>query len=152
MTPYFFMREELEKLCAREVSRGDAVSALAKLKELENTRPTPEQVTRGAVAGGLTGIIAKGAGGLVSGDVAKGLASGLKAPGVGGKLVGAGKALGRGLHGSAAAAASSAAFGASLPVIRSHLDREAEKNKLRTYLGQGGGGRVQQTSKKYLGI
>lgn len=146
------MRREMCKLCAQDVSRGEAVEALSRLRHLEKTNPTPEQLTRGALAGGIVGTVARGVGGLVSGDVTKGLGKALQEKGVGGKALGVAKALGRGIHSSGAAAASSATFGAGLPIVRQHLDREAEKDKLRTYLGHEEGGQLRRTSKKYLGV
>lgn len=149
---YKYMREELSKLCAEDVTRGDAVAALSKLRKLEREKPTAEELTRGGVAGGLTGVLARGASGLASGDVAKGLGGALRQKGVGGKALGLGKALGKGLHSSASSAAGSATFGAGLPTIRRHLDREAEKDKLRGYLGEARGGKVRSRAKKYLGV
>lgn len=149
---FYFMLDEMTKLCAEDVSRHEAVDALKRLKKLESEKPTASQLSRGALAGGIVGVGSNLARGLVKGEVTEGLSEAMRAKGVGGKALALGKSLGRGLHNSAASAAGSATFGALMPVVRGHLDREAEKDKIREYLGREKGGKLRRASKKYLGV
>lgn len=103
--------DELEKLGA--VSAEDARRSLDRLDTLERSKPTAEQAVRygtlGALAGGATKAISHG--------IEHG-----KMPGVRGVLgAAAGGAIGMG----------------ALPLVRAHLDRRAEKSKLREFMKQG---------------
>ncbi len=143
MSPYTFMCYEMIKAAAaeggEEVSDEEALQALRRLRKLEATKPKPEELARGAIAGSIVGTGA----GLASTALAPGglrnLTSGFKgtfARGAKGVPVGLAKGMLHAGRAIAAPAAGSAVFGAGLPVARSHLDREAEKQKLRQYLGE----------------
>lgn len=132
--------DSLEKL-GEAPSAYEAQQALRRLRKLERERPTAQQLSRGAITGAIVGPGALLASKMVAGGMGSSLRQATKAKTVGGKALGVGKALwggGRQLGGSAA---SGAVFGAGLPSVRSHLDREAEKQKLRDYLEMSGGGR-----------
>jgi hypothetical protein len=149
---FYFMLEELTKLCASDVSRAEALEAQAHLKRLEEEKPAPEEITRGTVAGGLVGLASNIARSTVKGDLPRAISNAVHTPTVKGKALALGKSLATGLHDSAAATAGSATFGALMPHVRGHLEREAEKDKIRQYLGTAEGGEVRRKSKKYLGI
>jgi hypothetical protein len=164
MRPYDTMMDELVKLCAMkftteggvvklaQVTTQEAAGALKRLRELERKKPTPEQLTRGALAGSIVGPAGLMASKLVGGGVGKGLAEALRAKGAGGKAKGLAKALWGGTRQLGGAAASGAVFGAGLPTARSVLDREAEKEKLRQYLGTSKRGKLRRKASKYLGV
>ncbi len=151
---YEAMRGELMKLCAEDVSRGDAAKAITRLRALEKERATPEQLTRGAATGATVGPLAAAAFKVVGGDAGKAFRGALSTPGAGGKgkALALGKATLRGVRGLGGSAASGAVFGAGLPTVRGHLDREAEKDTLREYVGESRGGKVRRKAKKYLGV
>lgn len=164
MRPYTPMLDELVKLCGMkftseqgtvklaEVSREEAASALERLKTLEAKKPSAEQLTRGALTGAIVGPGALLASKLVGGGVGKGLGTALKARGAGAKATGLAKALWGGTRQLGGAAASGAVFGAGLPTVRRHLDEQAEKEKLRQYLGTSKRGRLRRKASKYLGV
>lgn len=144
---YEAMRDELFKIA--EISTREAVESLKKLKELEEAKPDPSAIARGALAGGLAGTASTAARGITTGDIFKGVGKALKEPTVARK---AGKILGGAAKGVGGALAGSAAFGATLPFARRYLDREAEKAKLRDYLGVSSRGKVRREVAKTLGV
>lgn len=152
VSPYYFMIEELSKMAGEDVSRSDAVQALARLKKLEDERPTPAQLSRGALAGAIVGPASLASNKLVSGGLKGALSGAAKGQGVKGKAVGVAKGLWGGTKQLGGAAAGAATFGALMPVVRGHLDREAEKDKLRNYLGENDKSTLRRASKKYLGV
>lgn len=160
MSPYTFMCYEMLKTAARddgEVSTVEAVQALKRLRKLEATKPKPEELARGAIAGGIVGTGAGLASTALSPGGLSNLASGFKGTFSRG-VKGVPTSLAKGaLHAGRAIlapAAGSAVFGAGLPVVRSHLDREAEKEKLRQYLGdeQGKRSKMRKTITRRLGV
>lgn len=148
----FSMLEELTKLCAGEVTEGEARAALGRLQKLEAEKPTASQLTRGAAAGAIAAPGVTLIREAVGGGLGKGISEAWKRPGVGGKLTGLGIGAAKGLRASAAASAGTAAAFGGIPVIRNYLDREAEKEKLRNYLGVSQRGRFGRTVKKYVGV
>lgn len=151
---YETMRGELTKLCAVDVSRGDAVDALSRLRKLEKEKVTAEQLTRGAATGAIVGPLAALASKTVGGDTGKAFRKALSTAGSGraGKAKAVGKAALMGVRGLGAAASSGAVFGSALPTVRGHLDREAEKDTLRDYVGESRSGKMRRKAKKYLGV
>lgn len=150
-----FFADELTKI-ADNVSSQEAIAAVKRLRELDANKPTADQLARGALTGALVGPAAALANRAVSGELGKGISSGvsqaMSAPTRGGKALGLGKALVGGIRGLGGAAAGSAVVGAGLPSVRRHFDQEAEKAKLRDYLGQSRGGHVRTSVKKALGV
>lgn len=145
---YASMRDELSKI-ASTVSSKDAVEALGRLRDLESSKPKPSEIARGALAGGVAGTASSLARGLVSGGVRQSVGDALKAPTAVGKV---GRLAGSALQGLGTSMAGSAAFGATLPFVRRRLDQEAEKAKLREYLGVASGGKIRREAKKVLGV
>jgi len=139
--------DEFLKLSA--VTREEAEASLKRLKTLEETKPTAGQIARGALAGGVAGTASQLAKGLVTGDLKRGIATAMEQPTARGKMnalaVSALKNVGGTLAGSAA-------LGSTLPTLRGHLDREAEKEKLREFLGQKADSRAHRKVKKVLGL
>jgi hypothetical protein len=125
------------------------MSALKKLRELEAQKPSAGQVARGALAGGVAGMAASSARGLVSGGIKSSITDALQAPTAAGKV---GRLAGGAVKGLGSAMAGSAAFGSTMPFVRGYLDREAEKATLKQYLGSGEGGRARQQIKRTLGV
>lgn len=101
------------------VSQEDASAALQRYKKLEDAAPTMKQVGRYAGIGAVAAPVA---------TVLKDTISGGKP-----LLGGAGNRL-RTLAGNAVAGALTSG---GIPLVRAHLDREAEKNTLRKYVAQG---------------
>lgn len=130
MMNFLSFSDEFLKLSA--VTREEAEGALKRLKTLEETKPTAGQVARGALAGSAAGTTAALASNLLSGNLAKGVREAWKAPTIAGKV---GKMGLSALRTAGGAAGGSAAFGATLPTVRGHLDRQAEIAKLKEYLG-----------------
>jgi hypothetical protein len=158
------MRDELIKISV-DTTSPEAMKALAKLKELEEEKPTAGDIGRGALTGAAVGPGAYLAAAPLTEDSAVGKA--IKAvrgaaadAGPGHSSVRAGKILGnkavrKGLKGAGmglgAAAVSGAAYGLGLPLLRRKLDVGAEKANLRESLGQEGGG-VRRNVTKTLGV
>lgn len=139
--------DEFLKLSA--VTREEAEASLKRLKTLQETKPTAGQIARGALAGSVAGTASQVAKGLVTGDVKRGIVHVLEQPTTRGKA----KALAAGaLKNFGGTLAGSAALGSTLPVIRGHLDREAEKEKLREFLGQETNSPAHRKVKKVLGL
>lgn len=149
---YQSMRDELEKIAQDEVTRGEAVQALSRLQKLERKKLKGEELARGALTGAIVGPTAATAAKMVSGDMGGAIRDALKAKGKGAKALALGKAALKGVRGLGGAAASGAVFGAGLPVVRRHLDTEAEKEKLRQYLGTSKRGKLHRQVKRRLGV
>jgi hypothetical protein len=159
---------------SQDVTRGEAEDALRRLRKLEREAPTSGELSRNALAGAAVMPAVTTASSLVAGNQPlqesikeyREAKKALKAapPGPQGKTVamkpGApstlGKAVKRGLwrsgRGMAGAALSGAVLGAGLPVARGYLHREAEKEKLREYLGVSKRGKLRRRVKKQLGV
>lgn len=104
---------------AGPVSQEDAAAALQRYKKLEDAAPTMKQVGRYAGIGAAAAPIAAGLKDVISG-----------AP----KVLGGPGARLRTVAGHAVAGALTSG---GIPLVRAHLDREAEKNTLRKYVAQG---------------
>lgn len=126
---------QLTKL-ADEVSSTEAVTALKRLKKLEKSKPTLGEIGRGTLVGATAGPLATLAHRAIAGPAGR---AGIKAlyPGVRPLL---------------AAAGYGGVFGGAMPAARHKLEREAEKQKLREFVGQSRRGKVRGTVKKYMGV
>lgn len=147
---------ELTKL-ADEVSAAEAVAAMKRLRELEKEKITPGQMARSALAGGAAGITGQIVRETASGTPFKAIKGVIQEnPRLAGKVLGLGKAGLKGLHGMGATALGSAALVTAAPFYRRHLHREAEKAKLKEFVGGGGDQtQLQQTRgrvKRFLGV
>ena len=142
------------KLAEDTATKRDATDALAKLRKLEREKPTVGELKRGATAGAIVGTGANLMSNIVSGGSGGGIRKALKAPTVGGKTLGMGKALFGGARTLTGAAASGATFGAGLPIVRRKLDVESEKETLRDYLDSNrrGGRGIRRQAKKIVGV
>jgi hypothetical protein len=158
------MRDELAKLCCVKLADyRDANEALQKLKALEETKPTPAEVSRAAIAGAGVGSLSAAANSLVSGGGAKALREGIgevrKLHGLpvaakltrGQALRGIGTGLKTVARNQAGAAAGSAVFGATLPFAKRYLDRRAETGKIREYLEGQPRSRLRRAASQYIG-
>jgi len=123
-----------EKL-ASEVTTPEAVKAYKRLKKLEEGKPRAGEIGRGAAVGAVTVPIATLAHRAISGPKAR-IPNRLW-PGVRPMLASAG-------YGSV--------FGGVMPAARQKLEREAEKQKLREYLGTHKRGKLRRKIKRTVGI
>ena len=127
-----------EFMSPEPVTYADATDAMKRLQKLEAHKLNREDIARAAATGAIVGPLSAIGGGMVTGAVPKTFREGYRAaarPGVLGALRGAG---GGGLGVArtiAGAAAGSAIFGASLPLVSKALERRQEEEKLREYLG-----------------
>lgn len=119
MIPFSQFCLAMKVAAAGPVSKEDAGAALQRYKKLEDAAPTMKQVGRYAGIGAVAAPVA---------TVLKDAISGGKP-----LLGGAGNRL-RTLAGNAVAGALTSG---GIPLVRAHLDREAEKNTLRKYVAQG---------------
>ena len=119
MIPFSQFCLAMKVAAAGPVSQEDAAAALQRYKKLEDAAPTMKQVGRYAGIGAVAAPVA---------TVLKDTISGGKP-----LLGGAGNRL-RTLAGNAVAGALTSG---GIPLVRAHLDREAEKNTLRKYVAQG---------------
>ncbi len=115
------------KVAAAEVTRQDAQGALGRLEELEATRPTGGQLTRGALVGASVGPIASNISKLIS-------SSKLHSPR---EIVGQ--------------AVSGAMFGGAMPYAKHEVESGAERRKLKSYISAGHGGRLATQIENKLG-
>lgn len=120
---------------ARAVDRPEAVRALKRLKRLQKDKPSVGQIARGALVGSAVGPAAMLASRAITG-------ASTARPG---KLFPGKRAI-------LAAAGHGAVFGGLLPAGRHKLERAAEKQKLREYVGQHRGGSMRSKIKKHLGV
>jgi hypothetical protein len=119
MIPFSQFCLAMKVAAAGPVSQEDAAAALQRYKKLEDGAPTMKQVGRYAGIGAVAAPVA---------TVLKDTISGGKPI-----LGGSGNRL-RTLAGNAAAGALTSG---GIPLLRAHMDREAEKNTLRKYVAQG---------------
>lgn len=119
MLPFSQFCLAMKVAAAGPVSQEDASAALQRYKKLEDSAPTLKQVGRYAGIGAVAAPVA---------TVLKDTISGGKP-----LLGGAGNRL-RTLAGNAVAGALTSG---GIPLVRAHLDREAEKSTLRKYVAQG---------------
>lgn len=101
------------------VSDEDASHALRRYKQIENSRPSGSQIARYGALGAGVGVGAT----ALKDYIAKGSRDVLGGPG-------------KRLRGAAAAGIVGAVTSGGLPLLRSHLDQQAEKATLKTYLNQ----------------
>lgn len=114
-------------------SREDAEAALKRLRRLERSEPTADQLMRGAAVGAVAGPAIGMTSRLIEG--------GLKGKG----LLGTGRAV-------AGQATSGALLSGVVPYVRYKLDLEAEKEKIRDYLGTSSKGKLRGQIKKRTGL
>lgn len=119
MIPFSQFCLAMKVAAAGPVSQEDAAAALQRYKKLEDAAPTVKQVGRYAGIGAAAAPIAAGLKDVISG-----------AP----KVLGGPGARLRTVAGHAVAGALTSG---GIPLVRAHLDREAEKNTLRKYVAQG---------------
>jgi hypothetical protein len=141
---------------ASDVTYTEASTALQKLKKLEAENPTKGELARNAMAGAAVMPVMGTVSGLVSGkqplvEALRNYREGL--PGAGATRSAAWK---KGLSGTgrgmAASAVSGMALGAGMPLVRGYLHREAEKEKLRQYLGEKKRGKLRNKIKRTVGL
>lgn len=128
------MSDELLKIAAMEagVTEEQALASLSRLRALEETKPSRAELARGALAGSVVGGTGRILSGAVAGDLKTPTMEGLRAAaGVGAKLKQF-TPIARQLGG---ALIPGAMIGAALPVVKNYMGAEAEKEKLRQYLG-----------------
>jgi hypothetical protein len=106
---------------SRPISEGEAEYSLQRLKRLEQGRPTADQLARGAAVGAAVGPIASLAFRTIAGKSVRAPTDQQFLPRV---------------RQLAAQAGHGAIFGGAMPAVTNKLEREAEKSKLRTFLGQ----------------
>jgi hypothetical protein len=157
MTPEAFraMRTKLAfDLGGGEPDYQQARQALGRLQELEQTKPSIGEVTRKGLAAGVAGTGASLLGRAITGDISKPFVEGMKGMRPGWR--GVAKGVGRGLLGLgrdiAGTAATSAAFGTSLPFLSRALDRRAEQARLKDYLEERPRSRLRRSASEYLGV
>ena len=121
----------LEKL-ADGISSQQAEDALRRLRDLESSKPSKDQLLRGAGLGAVAGPTAGALGRLIAGGPKRTLAN-----------------VGRDI---ASQAVTGAVYGGGLPFARHKLDAEAEKRKLKEYLGYKPKGQLGQRIEKTLGV
>ena len=133
------MADELLKLAEDGVSTGEALEAFKRLRKLEKSAPTKGQLLRGAGIGAVAGPAA----GAIA-DVIQG--------GAGGAGKGLTKALTAGGRKLLARASTGAIYGGALPYARHQLERQAELEKLRSYVGESKRGKLRSKIRKVTGI
>jgi hypothetical protein len=125
---------QLNKLAA-EISKDDAETSFTRLKKLEDSRPSKGQLLRGALVGGTVAPIA---------NLALRAAAGSKAR--------MGQPIYLGARSQLANAAHGAIFGGLVPAGQHKLETEAEKQKLREYVGTHPRGTLRGDIKKVTGL
>lgn len=123
------------------ITREEAERALTRLRKLESSKPTVDELKRGTILGAAASPVATVASRAIGGDPLLGqrvrdATSALKGLSGGSKLRAAAKIPVLAARNLGASATMGAFFGGGLPAIKSEIEREAERSKLRTYLGQ----------------
>lgn len=131
------MTEELMKL-GQPVSSTEAEGALKRLNKLDEAKPSGGELARGAIAGTGLSVAGNLLGSTISGTRAPLRAAVAGAPTLGKQIAGA--------------AIPGVIVGAALPLVRRHMDVEAEKEKLRSHLGISNHGAVRSQIKQTLGV
>lgn len=153
---YRSMRDELVKIAEDGVTASEAAQAYSRLKKLESSAPTRGELARNAISGAAVMPAVHTASSLVAGTQPLQKALHDFRVGAAGAAPSMGKAFKKGLvstgRGVLGSALSGAVLGAGLPMLRTHLHREAEKEKLRQYLGTSSGGKLRQKVKRQLGV
>lgn len=106
---------------APTISENEAGYSLQRLKRLEQGRPTADQLGRGAAVGAAVGPLASLAFRTIAGKSVRPVTDQTFLPK---------------LRQVAAQAGHGAIFGGAMPAVTNKLEREAEKSKLRKFLGQ----------------
>lgn len=129
---------------APQISREEATTALTRLRGLDTQRMTGEQARRGATLGAIAAPVLSVAQKAIAGDPVFGrpTENAMKAframpkggPGRFGALAKVPIMAARNLAG---AAAIGAVGGGVMPTVKHEVEREAERGKLRAYIGQG---------------
>lgn len=139
-----------------EVGYGEASVALKKLQKLEAEAPTGGELARNALAGAMVGPVMGTVSQLVAGRQPLQEALGAFREGLPGAAKTYRGAWAKGLKGTgrgmAASALSGSVLGAGMPLVRGYLHREAEKEKLRDYLGESPRGKLRGKIKQELGV
>lgn len=135
------MAEELLKIAEEGVSTQEASDAFRRLRSLEKSAPTKGQLLRGAGVGAIAGA---GAGALA--DVIQGSGGGGDAK----KRLG--KVLATGGRKVLARATTGAIYGGALPYARHKLERGAEMQKLREYVGERKRGMLRGKIRRVTGL
>lgn len=123
------------------ITREEAERALTRLRKLESSKPTVDELKRGTILGAAASPVATVASRAIGGDPLLGqrvrdATSALKGLSGGSKLRAAAKIPVLAARNLGASATMGAFFGGGLPAIKSEIEREAERSKLRAYLGQ----------------
>lgn len=131
---------------APAISQEEATTALSRLKGMDTSRMTGEQARRGAALGAVAAPVLTVAQKAIAGDpvVGRPAEAAMKAfraipAGAPGRLRALGKVPVMAARNLAGAAAIGAIGGGVMPTVKHEVEREAERGKLRTYIGQGGG-------------
>ena len=130
---------------APAISREEATTALTRLKGLDSQHMTGDQARRGAAIGAVAAPVLSVAQKAIAGDPAFGrpAETAMKAfraipAGGPGRLRALAKVPVMAARNLAGAAAVGAIGGGVMPTVKHEVEREAERGKLRAYLGQGG--------------
>lgn len=117
----FFFEALSKHAAAGPVSDEEAHDALKRYKRIEKTKPTGGQLARYAGLGAVGGVAINAAKDAIQG---------------GGKVLGGSGPLKSKLRHAAGSAIAGAATSGALPLVRNHLDQQAEKGVLKKYLKQ----------------
>lgn len=133
---------QLTKL-ADEVSSAEAVTAMKRLKKLEASKPTAGEIGRGALVGSTLVPMASLVSRAIQGPMGR----------AGGKILASGgRAWWPGVRPLLASSGYGGVFSGLVPAARHKLERGAEKQKLKEFVGSNKRGKVRGTVKKYLGV
>jgi hypothetical protein len=130
---------------APAITREEATNALTRLKGLDSQHMTSDQARRGAALGAVAAPVLSVAQKAIAGDPAFGrpAEAAMKAfraipAGGAGRLRALAKVPVMAARNLAGAAAVGAVGGGIMPTVKHEVEREAERGKLRAYIGQGG--------------
>lgn len=131
---------------APAITRDEASAALSRLKGLDSQHMTGDQARRGAALGAVAAPVLSVAQKAIAGDPVFGrpAETAMKAfraipAGGPGRLRALAKVPVMAARNLAGAAAVGAVGGGIMPTVKHEVEREAERGKLRAYIGQGGG-------------
>lgn len=118
-----------EAICkqAEGISQQEARHSLQRLKRMNETSPTIEDIGRGSMVGATVSPVASIVGRALTGDPLLGERA---------RQVQGIRRVGMGARNLSGAATMGAFFGGVMPALKSRLDRQAEEGKLRNYLTQ----------------
>jgi hypothetical protein len=134
------MADELTKLAEEGgITTQEAHEAFKRLRGLEKSAPSKGRLLRGAGVGAVAGPVAGALSDIIMGG-SEGKGKGLaKALAVGGRKI-------------LARSATGAMYGGALPFARHKLERAAEMQKLREYVGEKKRGKLRGKIKKVTGL